>query len=103
MVATRDSGTGPVMGLLERAAAAVPHRAALTGPGVTYTYTEILDRIQARAGWLLDAGVEPGVRVAACARNDPEVVVLFLACMRIGAVWVGLAPALSGTEKVARL
>ncbi|MHB8328121.1 MAG: class I adenylate-forming enzyme family protein, partial [Acidimicrobiales bacterium] len=57
----------------------------------------------ARAGWLLDAGVEPGVRVAACARNDPEVVVLFLACMRIGAVWVGLAPALSGTEKVARL
>ena len=63
----------------------------------------MLRLVNAQAQWLMELGVEPGSRMGVCLPNHPDVVVLFLAAMRVGATWVGLAPALNAAEKTARL
>lgn len=44
------------------------------------------------AGYLIDAGIKPGDRVAAYVSNIHETVAAFLACASIGAVWSSCAP-----------
>jgi acyl-CoA synthetase (AMP-forming)/AMP-acid ligase II len=48
---------------------------------------------------LAGLGIRRGDRVAACLPNAPELVVLFLAVMRLGAIWVGVNTALTHADK----
>jgi long-chain acyl-CoA synthetase len=76
-----------------------PGRPALVGRHGRYSYAE-LDREANRAAHALHSlGVAPGDRVAACLPNDVAIVVAFLGCMRLGALWVGVNRVLAPREK----
>jgi acyl-CoA synthetase (AMP-forming)/AMP-acid ligase II len=76
-----------------------PERAALVGRHGRYSY-RALDREANRAAHALrELGVAPGDRVAACLPNDVAIAVVFLACMRLGALWVGINRVLAPREK----
>src|SRR5262245_12726775 len=76
-----------------------PERLALIGRHGRYSYRE-LDREANRAAHALrELGIAAGDRVAACLPNDVAIVVAFLACMRLGALWVGVNRALAPREK----
>jgi crotonobetaine/carnitine-CoA ligase len=61
-----------------------------------FTYRELIARIDACAAMLEREGVKPGDRLAAMANNRVEMLELWLACSRIGAVFVPVNPALRG-------
>jgi acyl-CoA synthetase (AMP-forming)/AMP-acid ligase II len=85
--------------LLEPALAAAPEREALVGRHARYTFAELDREVNRAAGALRELGVGPGVRVATSIGNHTELVVAFLAAMRLGAIWVGVARVLAGPEK----
>ena len=60
------------------------------------TYGELLSRIDACAAMLEGRGVRAGERVAVMSNNRTEVLEAWLACSRIGAVFVPFNPALRG-------
>jgi crotonobetaine/carnitine-CoA ligase len=62
----------------------------------TLTYDALLDRIDRCAALLVTQGIGRGDRVAVVSHNRVEVLELWLACSRIGAVFVPLNPALRG-------
>ncbi len=82
---------------VERWARRVPDKPALVFRGRTITYRELAAEVRTAAAWLRSVGVGRGDRVGCWSRNDPAVVVLYLACCRTGAVFVPwnvrLAPA----------
>ena len=76
-------------GSAQRFVARNPHAPALIDPlaGVTRTFGELSTRVDLLSGALFDVvGVRPGTRVAALSRNSIEMVELYLACARTGAV-----------------
>jgi acyl-CoA synthetase (AMP-forming)/AMP-acid ligase II len=76
-------------GSAQRFVARNPHAPALIDPlaGVTRTFGELSRRADLLSGALFDVvGVRPGARVAALSRNSIELVELYLACARTGAV-----------------
>ncbi len=76
-----------------------PERLALVGRHGRYSY-RALDREANRAAHALrELGIAPSDRVAACLPNDVAIVVAFLACMRLGALWVGINRVLAPREK----
>ena len=76
-----------------------PERVALVGRHARYTYAELDEAVTRAAVALSRLGVGPGDRVAACLGNHPEIVIAFLAAMRLGAIWVGLNRPLAPAEK----
>jgi long-chain acyl-CoA synthetase len=97
----RIPGDAPqtVAELLAGPLARCPDRVALVGRHARYTYRE-LDAAVARATAALHGlGVGPGDRVAASIANHPDLVIAFLATMRLGALWVGIARPLAAAEK----
>jgi long-chain acyl-CoA synthetase len=84
--------------VLHRAAAADPGSEALAGAGGRFTYAELNDAVSSASASLIALGAEPGTRIAACMGNRSELVVAFLATMRIGAIWVGINPSLAPPE-----
>jgi len=66
--------------------------------GIT-SYAELGSQVRAMAVHLRHLGIEPGDFVAASAANRVGMVIAFLAVQRIGAVWIGINPALAATEK----
>jgi acyl-CoA synthetase (AMP-forming)/AMP-acid ligase II len=71
---------------------------ALSVPGgISITYKRIRELIQQTSNELLQAGVEPGDRVALAFPNSPEAVVFFLAAAAIGTA-CPLNPAYTETE-----
>lgn len=76
---------------------------ALVGRGRRYTYVELDGAVNAASAALRFLGVEPGDRVAACAANDADLVIAFLAAQRLGAVWLGVNRALAAPEKLYQL
>jgi acyl-CoA synthetase (AMP-forming)/AMP-acid ligase II len=77
-----------------------PERLALVGRHGRYSF-RALDREANRAAHALrELGIAPGDRVAACLPNDVAIVVAFLACMRLGALWVGMNRVLAPREKL---
>ena len=77
--------------LVGRHAAATPDRRAITaidldGSVRTVSYGELAGEVQRFAAALLAAGVRPEERLLLCLGDSPELVVAFLAGMRIGAV-----------------
>ena len=77
---------------------------ALHETGVTLTWAELERRVAVLAGALRDAwGVGPGDRVAVLAENDPRLIEVQFACMRIGAVFMPLNWRLTAAELAAQL
>ncbi|TBW57669.1 malonyl-CoA synthase [Marinobacter halodurans] len=61
-----------------------------TPDGKTYSYAEALATSERIAGALKALGVEPGDRVAVQVDKSPEVILLYLACLRVGGVYLPL-------------
>lgn len=76
--------------LLNRAVMARPSDEALVGPGARFSYEALSLASQRAAMMLREIGIAPGDRVAASLPNGTEIVVAFLAAMRIGAIFVGI-------------
>jgi O-succinylbenzoic acid--CoA ligase len=85
--------------VLDRALERTPDAVAIIGSSGQLSYAELEDSANAHAMALAARGVRTGDRVAACLPNDLDIVVLFHAVMRLGAVWVGVNRALAVPEK----
>jgi malonyl-CoA/methylmalonyl-CoA synthetase len=74
---------------VERAALAGPNRVFLkTLEGQRYTYAKLREQSGRFAAALIELGVEPGDRVAVQVDKSAEAVLLYVACLRMGAVFV---------------
>ncbi len=94
-----DSSNENVFSLFERAATAVPDRAFLIVEGATLlTYGAMLAETARAAAWLGSIGVKPGDRALVQAHKSPAAVVLYLACLRAGAVFIPLNTAYQAGE-----
>jgi long-chain acyl-CoA synthetase len=94
-------GGGPrtVAAVLDPGLAADPAREALVGRHRRYTFAALDLEVDRAAAALRDLGVSSGDRVAFATANHPEIVVGFLACMRLGAIWLGVNLPLAPPEK----
>lgn len=79
-----------VQHVLEPMLAADPDDEGLVGPSGRFTWSELDATVEAAARALTGLGVERYDRVAVSLPNDVDIVVVFLAVMRLGAIWVGL-------------
>ena len=93
------SGPGSVAELLDAAVADAPTRLALVGRSGRYTVAELDREVQRAAVALAGLGVAPGDRVAMSMTNDVDLVIGFLAAMRVGAIWLGINRPLAPAEK----
>ncbi len=73
-------------------------RVAVTGPGGTLTYAELLARTQAAADGLRDLGVRPEERVMIFMSDGPDALALILGAMRMGAVAVPVSTMLTAAD-----
>ena len=79
-----------------RAAGAAP---ALVHPqGGSTSYAALLAEVERMAGALASRGVAAGDRVLAQVAKSPQAVALYLACLKIGAVYAPVNPAYTGAE-----
>lgn len=92
-------GPASMAELLEPMLAADPDRIVLVGRHARYTALELDETVRRAAGALSGLGIGPGDRVAASLPNNTDIVVAFLAAMRVGAIWVGINRPLAGPEK----
>ncbi|MDB5483951.1 MAG: hypothetical protein JWO83_5004 [Caulobacteraceae bacterium] len=92
-------GRATIAALLAAAREACPDRVALVGRSGRLSY-EQLAAVVDRAAWALSAaGIGRFDRVAGSLPNDVDLVIAFLATLRMGAIWVGLPRVLSLPEK----
>jgi len=66
-------------------------RLALTGVGGDYTYADLHDRVRRTAVALRDLGLEPEQRILILMADGPDLVTLFLAALRMGAIPVPIS------------
>jgi long-chain acyl-CoA synthetase len=90
-------GPGTVAALLDNSANA--DQAALIGRGGRFTFAELDAEVARAAGALSELGIGQGDRVAMSLGNDVDVVIGFLAAMRLGAIWLGINRPLAPPEK----
>ena len=84
---------------LVRSSAADLDKVAIEGPsGSALSYGELFARAARAAKALVALGVRPGDRVAVQVDKSPDVVVLYLACLRAGAVLLPLNTAYTPAE-----
>lgn len=100
---TARSGAGGISAVLDHVLETDPDRLALVAFDRRLTYGELDDQANAAAVALRDLGVRPGDRVAACLPNGTDIVVAFLASMRLGSLWVGINQLLAPPEKAGLL
>ena len=79
-------------------ATARPTHPAIRFENEVIDYAGLESRISAEAGRLRAEGVEVGDRVVVLAGNDPSFIVVLLACVRIGAIFVPLNTRLTAAE-----
>lgn len=80
---------------------AVPEKiAVIDNRGTSYTYAALDRAASSLATWLLSCGVQPGDRVAFQLPGWCEFTVIYLACLKTGAVSVPLLPAWREAELV---
>jgi acyl-CoA synthetase (AMP-forming)/AMP-acid ligase II len=92
-------GPQTVAGVLDAAVAAHPDREAVVSRHARLSYEDLAAEVHRAAHALTRAGVRPYDRVGASLGNHAEIVVAFFACMRLGAIWVGVHRALAPPEK----
>lgn len=92
---TADLGLGSMFG---RRAHLTPDLPALTFEGETWSYAEMLDRVDRFATVLADGGVGRGDRVAYLGLNHLSFFVTMFATARLGATFVPLNFRLTGPE-----
>jgi long-chain acyl-CoA synthetase len=79
-----------------------PGRLALVDDDHELTYAEVAGASRvARLLW--EEGARPGDRVAASLPNGADIVLAFLAVMRLGGIWVGVNQALAPPERATLL
>lgn len=69
-----------------------------TPDGRNYTYGEALELSSRLAGALRELGVTPGDRVAVQVDKSPEAILLYLACLRMGGVYLPLNTGYTASE-----
>ena len=82
--------------LMSRGDRAAP--ALSTLDGAVLTYAALDDRVACVAGALLGLGVKPGDRVAAQVEKSPDALMLYLATVKVGAVFLPLNTAYTTAE-----
>lgn len=88
-----------VFALFERAALAHPERPFLIVDGAPLlTYGAMLGETARAAAWLAGAGVAPGARAVVQVHKSPAAVILYLACLRAGVVFIPLNTAYQEAE-----
>jgi long-chain acyl-CoA synthetase len=92
-------GPASVAAVLRPVLAIDPHREALVGRSGRFSYRALDDVVDAAAVVLQQRGVRAGDRAAVSLPNDVDIVIAFLAVMRIGGIWVGVNRALALPEK----
>jgi acyl-CoA synthetase (AMP-forming)/AMP-acid ligase II len=92
-------GPASAAAVLNSGLAAHPDREALVGRHGRFTWAELDAEANRAAHALASLGVGAGDRVAMSLPNDVDIVVGFLACMRLGAVWLGISLVLAPPEK----
>jgi long-chain acyl-CoA synthetase len=94
-------GGGPqtVAEVLEPGLGTRAEHEALVGRHSRFTYASLDAEVARAAAALHGLGVRAGDRVAISIGNHPEIVVGFLACMRLGAIWMGVSGPLAPPEK----
>jgi fatty-acyl-CoA synthase len=75
-----------------------PNKCAIIFKNEKITYFELNERANRASCWLQSLGIEKGDRVAAMLNNCPEFIDLFLACARLGAIFVPLNFRLAAAE-----
>jgi fatty-acyl-CoA synthase len=65
-----------------------PHKTAIIFEGNQISYLDLQRKINRVCCWLQSLGIEKGDRVAAMLGNCPEFLELFLACSKLGAIFV---------------
>lgn len=87
--------------LFDRLAATItdPARPAITTPdGAVMTYADLIAATGRMANTLTDQGFQPGDRLAAQVEKSREALILYLATVRAGGVFLPLNPAYTGAE-----
>jgi len=92
-----------VTAALQRALEARPEAIALVDRRRRLTYRELATEVDGAAAALNRRDVVAGTRVAASLPNGVDIVVAFLATLRLGAVWVGIHRAYTAAERQALL
>lgn len=92
------SGGADLAARVERWADRQPSATAVAFEGVEHTYRAFADQIAATAGWLADAGVGEGDRVAWLGPNRPAALRLMLGCSWLGAIYLPLNSRLAPPE-----
>jgi fatty-acyl-CoA synthase len=95
------SASRHAVGLAEwftRRAARAPHKPALTFENETWSYGELVDRIERMSAVLAAGGVTAGARVGYLGFNDPAFFVVLFASARLGAICVPINFRLTGPE-----
>lgn len=87
-----------VQDTIERAALVVPEKVALRHGDRAWTYRQLRDERDRRAGVLIDAGFGVGERLVVAERVSDEQVLDYLACGRVGGIFAGLSALLTPTE-----
>ena len=75
-----------------------PGKTAVIFEGTHISYLDLHQRVNRACCWLQSLGIEKGDRVAAMLVNCPEFLELFLACSRIGAIFVPINYRLAAAE-----
>ena len=75
-----------------------PNKPAIIFNGRTVTYRELHARSNRTAAWMQSLGIEKGDRVAVMLSNSMEFIDIFLACSRLGAIFVPINYRITATE-----
>jgi fatty-acyl-CoA synthase len=77
---------------LLRSAQRDPGRVAVTGPGVSLTYGQLVAQSSALAAALQALAPDPRARICICGGNDASHIVALMATLMAGRIWVPLNP-----------
>lgn len=76
----------------------LPHKPAILFEGEKISYSDLHQRSDRTACWLQSIGIEKGDRVSVMLENCPEFIELYVACARLGAIFVPINFRLAGPE-----
>jgi long-chain acyl-CoA synthetase len=88
-----------VWDLLDPVIALHPNRAAIVSAQARLSFASLARSTDQACRLLSSLGVRRGTAVAVSAQNSAEIVIAFLAVMRLGARWVGINRALTETDR----